>query len=122
MSEGIPVPTSLSKQEENRAGTPRLSYIPGPMFNAGYFDLRMERGPVARNPRLRNDHPINICSQLIPMLDTPMSPPLWTSNQQVTGEQWQRLLQLTVSNVQVETTLEDLAAMTTLTPRAVRTA
>ena len=73
--ESIPVPTCSSQQGENRARTPRLSYIPGPMFDAGYFDLGMGRGPVASDPRLRNDHPINICSQLIPMVDTPMSPP-----------------------------------------------
>ena len=41
--ESIPVPTSSSKQEGNRTGTPRPSYIPGPMFNAGYFDLGIRR-------------------------------------------------------------------------------
>ena len=46
VSESIPVPTSLSKQEANRAVTPRFSYIPGPMFNAGYFDLGMGIGPI----------------------------------------------------------------------------
>ena len=45
------------------------------MFDDGYFDLGMGRGPVARDSRLRNDHPINIGSQLIPMVNTPISPP-----------------------------------------------
>ena len=121
-SESIPVPSCSSKQEENYAENSRLSYIPGPMFNAGYFDLGMGRGPVARDPRLRNEHPINICSQLIPMVDTPLSPPLWTSTQQVTAEQWQRQLQITISNVQVVSTLKNLAAMTTLTSWAAQTA
>ena len=74
-TENNPVPTCAGKQETNRAGTPTLSYIPGPMFDAGYFDLGMARGPVARDSRLRNDHPINICSQLIPIGDRIMSPP-----------------------------------------------
>ena len=74
-SEAIPIPSSANKQEVTRTATPRLAYVPGPMFDAGYFDLGMDRWPIARDPRLRNDHPINLCSQLIPMVDTPMSPP-----------------------------------------------
>ena len=74
-SESIPVSSCSNQQGENRARTPGLSYIHGPMFEAGYFDLGMRRGPVSRDSRLRNDHPINICSRLIPMVDTPMSPP-----------------------------------------------
>ena len=75
-SESIPIPPTTSKLEVTRAVTPRLAYIPGPMFDAGYFDLGMGRGSIARDSRLRNDHPINLCSQLIPMVDTPMSPPI----------------------------------------------
>ena len=74
-SESIPSPSTANKQEVTRAATPRLAYNPGPMFDAGYFDLGMGREPIARDPRLRNDHPSNLCSQLIPMVDTPMSPP-----------------------------------------------
>ena len=74
-SESVPIPSTTSKQGVTRAATPRLAYIPKPMFDAGYFDLGMGRGPIARDSRLRNDHLINLCSQLIPMVDTPMSPP-----------------------------------------------
>ena len=70
-SESIPVPSCSNQQNENCARTPRLSYIPGPMFDTGYVDLGMGKGPVARDSRLRNDHPINICSRLIPMVDQP---------------------------------------------------
>ena len=45
-SESIPVPSCSNQQRENRAGTARLSYIPGPMFDAGYFDLGMGRGQL----------------------------------------------------------------------------
>ena len=88
-SESIPVPSWSNQQRENRARTPRLSYIAGFMFDVGYFDLGMGRGPVARDSRLRNDHAINICSQLIPIVDTPMSPSQWTNTQQATGERLQ---------------------------------
>ena len=59
----IQIPSSSNKQEVTRTATPRLAYVPGPMFDAGYFDLGMGRGPIARDSRLRNDHPINLCSQ-----------------------------------------------------------
>ena len=74
-SESIPIPSTANKHKVTRAATPKLAYIPAPVFDVGYFDLGMGRGPVARDPRLRNDHPINLCSQLIPMVDTLMSPP-----------------------------------------------
>ena len=96
-SESIPVPSTSSKQEATRAATPRLAYIPGPMFDAGYFVLGMGRGPVARDPRLRNDHPINICSQLIPMVDTPMSPP--AKDKYPSGD-WRIAAEATISNSQ----------------------
>ena len=96
-SESIPVPSCSNQQKENRAGTPRLSYIPGPMFDAGYIDLGMGSGPVARDPRLRNDHPINICSQLIPMVDTPMSPP--AMDKYPTGD-WRAMAEPSSSNKQ----------------------
>ena len=97
VSESIPVPSSSNKQEVTRAATPRLTYIPGPMFDAGYFNLGMGRGPVARDSTLRNHHPINICCQLIPMIDTPMSPP--AVDKYPTGD-WRVSAEATTSNNQ----------------------
>ena len=94
-SESIPVPSASSKQEATRAATPMLAYIPGPMVDAVFFDLGMGRGPVARDPRLRNDHPINLCSQLIPMVDTPMSPP--AKDKYPSGD-WRIAAETTTSN------------------------
>ena len=96
-SESIPVPSCSNQQGENCARTPRLSYIPGPMFDAGDFDLGMGRGPVDRDSRLRNDHPINICSQLIPMVVTPMSPP--AVDKYPTGD-WRANVETSTSNKQ----------------------
>ena len=96
-SESIPIPSTASKQEVARAATPRLPYIPGPMFDAGYFDLGMGRGPIARDSRLRNDHPINLCSQLIPMVDTPMSPP---ARDKYPSGDWRIAAEATTSNSQ----------------------
>ena len=96
-SESIPIPSTANKQEVTRAATPRLAYIPGPMFDAGYFDLGMGRGPIARDPRLRNDHPINLCSQLIPMVDTPMLPP---AREKYPSGDWRIAAEATTSNSQ----------------------
>ena len=96
-SESIPIPSTANKQEVTRAATPRLAYIPGPMFDAGYFDLGMGRGPIARDSRLRNDHPISLYSQLILMVDTPMSPPARDKNP--SGD-WRIAAEATTSNSQ----------------------
>ena len=96
-SGNIPVPSCSNQQGEDHYGTPRLSYIPGPMFDAGYFDLGMGRGPVARDTRLKNDHPINICSQLIPMVDTPMSPP---AVDKYPTDDWRAMVEPSTSNKQ----------------------
>ena len=105
-----------------RAATSRLAYIPGPMFDAGYFDLGMGRGPIAREPRLRNDHPINLCSQLIPMVDTPMSPP--ARDKYLSGD-WRIAAEATTSNSQQHTNgihFRDRMAETTPISQAVQTA
>ena len=96
-SESIPIPSTASKQEVARAATLKLAYIPGPMFDAGCFDLGMGRGPIARDSRLRNDHPINLCSQLIPMVDTPMSPP---ARDKYPSGNWRIAAEATTSNSQ----------------------
>ena len=96
-SGSIPIPSTTSKQEVTRAATPRLAYIPGPMFDAGYFDLGMGRGPIARDSQLKNDHPINLCSQLIPMVDTPMSPP--AKDKYPSGD-WRIAAEATTTNCQ----------------------
>ena len=72
----VSVPPSVNKQAIEQNRTPGSSFNPGPRFDAGYFDLGMGRGPIARDSRLRNDHLISIGRQLIPMVDTPMSTPL----------------------------------------------
>ena len=73
-SKAIPVPDKDTVKYK-RKGTPRPMPTPEPTFNAGYFDLGMGRGPVPRDSRQKNNHPINVCRQLIPMVDTPLSPP-----------------------------------------------
>ena len=99
-TESIPIPYTANKQEVTRAATPRLAYIPVPMFDAGYFDLGMGRGPIARDPRLRNEHSINLCSQLIPMVDTTMSPP---ARDKYPSGDWRIAAEATTSNSQQHT-------------------
>ena len=56
-SRAIPIPdNNIAKHK--RKGTPRPMPTPEPTFNAGYFDLGMGRGPVPRDSRQRNNHPI----------------------------------------------------------------
>ena len=86
-------------RSDSRCDT-QVAYIPGPMFVAGYFDLGMGRGPIARDPRLRNDHPINVCSQLIPMVDTSMSPP---ARDKYPSGDWRIAAEATTSNSQQHT-------------------
>ena len=80
-SPGNPIPDNKCSGTQGRPVTPRLLVSPGPMFDAGYFDLGMCRGPVARDPCLQNNKPINICTQLTPRVDTPLSPMRAITNQ-----------------------------------------
>ena len=70
----IPVPENRIAVHKRR-GTPRPTPTPELTFNAGYFDPGMGSGSVSRDCRQRNNHPINVCRQLTPMVDTPLSPP-----------------------------------------------
>ena len=80
-SPGNPIPDNKCSGTQVRPVTPRLLVIPGPIIDAGYFDLGMCRGPVARDHCLQNNKPINICRQLTPREDTPLSPMRAITNQ-----------------------------------------
>ena len=46
-----------------------------PVFDQSFFSLGRGNGPIRRDDRVRNNHPIKLCSKLTPLVDTPMSPP-----------------------------------------------
>ena len=60
---------------QKRSETTRANQPPFPTFNLKYFIQGRGNGSLACNIRVRNTHPINICRNLIPQVDTPQSPP-----------------------------------------------
>ena len=50
-------------------------HSPPPVFDQSFFSLGRGNGPIRRDDRVRNNHPIKLCSKLTPLVDTPMSPP-----------------------------------------------
>ena len=84
LSSPIPVPgptTALKIRNEApqynlpRYGTSGTSSAARPTLDQSFFSLRKGNGPIRRDDRVRNNHPIKLCSEIIPMVDTPMSPP-----------------------------------------------
>ena len=61
----------------NLAGNkkPDQKHSPPPVFDKSFFSLGRRNGPIRRDDRVRNNHPIKLCSKLTPLVDTPMSPP-----------------------------------------------
>ena len=49
--------------------------IPWPSYDPSFFSLGKENGTISRDDRLRNGHPITLCRNLVPMVETTMSPP-----------------------------------------------
>ena len=84
LSSPIPVPgpsTSLKIRNEAprynppRYGTSGASFATRPTLDQSFFSLGKGNGPIRRDDRVRNNHPIKLCREIIPMVDTPMSPP-----------------------------------------------
>ena len=82
LSAPIPVPGPSSSRldcvnmQGNLAGykTPDQKHSPPPVFDQSFFSLGIGNGPIRRDDRVRNNHPIKLCSKLTPLVDTPMSP------------------------------------------------
>ena len=84
LSSPIPVPgpsTALKiRNEAPRYNPPRYetsgaSFATRPTLDQPFFSLGKGNGPIRRDDRVRNNHPIKLCREIIPMVDTPMSPP-----------------------------------------------
>ena len=84
LSSPIPVPgpsTALKIRNEAprynppRYGTSGASFATRPTLDQSFFSLGKGNGPIRRDDRVRNNHPIKLCREIIPMVDTPMSPP-----------------------------------------------
>ena len=84
LSSPIPVPgpsTALKIRNEAprhnppRYGTSGASFATRPTLDQSFFSLGKGNGPIRRDDRVRNNHPSKLCREIIPMVDTPMSPP-----------------------------------------------
>ena len=74
LAEPIPIPSTSAGPAQKRPVTPRPN-VPFPTFEEKYFNLARGNGPVSRDNRVWTNHPINICRNLVPQVDTPLSPP-----------------------------------------------
>ena len=72
----IPIPSATASDTQKRGSTPRQNRPPFHTFSQRYFSLGNENGPLACDDRVRNNHPINVCRNLVPQVDTPLSPPI----------------------------------------------
>ena len=75
MAEPIAIPNAGTAGTQARCGTPKPDLPPFPTFTQQFFNLGMGNGPIGRDDRIRPNHPINICRDLRPNIDTPISLP-----------------------------------------------
>ena len=75
LAEPISIPSTSASQPQKRPVTPRPNVPPFPIFGEKYFDLARGNGPVSRDNRIKTNHPKNNCRNLVPQVDTPLSPP-----------------------------------------------
>ena len=75
LAEPILIPSTSAGLVQKRPATPRPNIPPFPTFEEKYFNLARGNGPVSRDDRVRTNHPINICRNLVQQVDTPLSPP-----------------------------------------------
>ena len=84
LSSPIPVPGPSSalkirneapRYNPPRYGTSGARFATRPTLDQSFFSLGKGNGPIRRDDRVRNNHPIKLCREIIPMVDTPMSPP-----------------------------------------------
>ena len=84
LSSPIPIPgpsyTLRTRSEAPQYNLPRYgtfgtSSAIRPTLDQSFFSLGKGNGPIRRDDRVRNNHPIKLCREIIPTVDTPMSPP-----------------------------------------------
>ena len=58
-----------------RYGTSESSFVVRPTLDQSFLSLGKGNGPIRRDDRVRNNHPIKLCREIAPMVDISMSPP-----------------------------------------------
>ena len=74
LADPIPIHTTGTAESQKRCATPGPNQPPFPSFSQMYFSLGNGNGPLACEDRVRNNHHINVCRNLIPQADTQLSP------------------------------------------------
>ena len=82
LSAPIPVPgpstsnfgSTSVQNRPSRCVTPKPDFGPRRYFDQSFFSLGKGNNRYGSD-RIRNNHPISLCSELFPMIDTPISPP-----------------------------------------------
>ena len=75
LADPTPIPTAGNSDTQGRCPTPRPNQPPFPKFSQRYFNLGNGNGPLACDSRIRKNHPISACRNLVPQVDTPLSHP-----------------------------------------------
>ena len=75
LAEPISIPSTSANPPQKRPVTPRPNVRHFPTFGEKYFDLARGNGHVSQDNRIKFNHPINICRNIVPQLDTPLTPP-----------------------------------------------
>ena len=75
LAEHIAIPSARTLGSQAKCGTPKPDLPPYPAFTQQFFNLGVGNGPIERDDRIKSNHPISICRDLRPNIDTPMSLP-----------------------------------------------
>ena len=75
LADPIPYLTPDSSGKHKRDATPRPNRPPFPTFTQRYFNIGNGNDPLACDDRVKSNHPKNVCRNLVPQVDTPLSPP-----------------------------------------------
>ena len=75
MSEPIVIPDALPSTSRKFSEPKRPNLPPFSTFDQTYFNLGRGNGPLKADGRIKRNHSINLCRNLIPQVDTPLSPP-----------------------------------------------
>ena len=75
LAEPIAIPSAGTSGTQARCGSPKPDFPPFLAFTQQFFDLGVGNGPIGRDERIKSNHPISLCRDLRPIIDTPMSPP-----------------------------------------------
>ena len=74
LADPIQIPATGTTDSQKRCPTPRPNRPPFPAFSQKNFNLGNGNGPLACDDRVRNNHPLSVCRNLVPQLDTLLSP------------------------------------------------